>query len=100
MRDGRVTGVQSCALPIFAILAAEGHARGLEHHSSIAPAPPRWQGPRCRRRFPARRRSEERRVGKEWRTRREEVHKIQKNFAGVNFPSRIILAACPGSPVL
>src|SRR5438552_6577411 len=69
IRDDLVTGVQTCALPIW---FSAGHC---------SPTTPTgvfrkrvWPGPLCWRsggRRPGRRiRSEERRVGKEWRSRR------------------------------
>src|SRR6266487_3365688 len=58
IRDGRVTGVQTCALPISSgSLVAASLRRGAPARAAGAPAPA------------GRRRSEERRVGKEWRSR-------------------------------
>src|SRR5690348_18329733 len=61
IRDGRVTGVQTCALPILRAAAA---ATG----SSV---PCRWPKPRVQRHTV---RSEERRVGKECRSRWWPLH--------------------------
>src|SRR5205807_3441158 len=88
IRDYKVTGVQTCALPIYFLNAREGRCapeqRGRDrlwrHRTDIAR---QWRGyrpsPRCSllriRKFQIqsagfeRRRSEERRVGKECRTR-------------------------------
>src|SRR5439155_11581791 len=61
IRDGHVTGVQTCALPIFF-----GHGQRRENVSSCATCRHQdawgWRGS-------VRRRSEERRVGKECRSR-------------------------------
>src|SRR5438876_9994657 len=69
IRDGRVTGVQTCALPIY---PAARHARAdAAALRAGAPAPradrAEQEVPRLRRRADAR--SEERRVGKEGRSR-------------------------------
>src|SRR5690625_6636654 len=72
IRDGHVTGVQTCALPI------SGTAGAADRDAHCGPGARRpGTGPDPRRRFrvgrpgarraPADRRSEERRVGKEWR---------------------------------
>src|SRR5207253_8267907 len=73
IRDGHVTGVQTCALPIFACT----HGRSFQNHASRRSArPARWRAPHCAQSRlrgtsgrPVRRgaRSEERRVGKECR---------------------------------
>src|SRR5439155_12198238 len=77
IRDGHVTGVQTCALPIYprdrvrrAVLLPSGagsvqrEAEGVRHHPGQAGASPATDP------VPAARvdRSEERRVGKEWRS--------------------------------
>src|SRR5437879_13733833 len=62
IRDTSVTGVQTCALPIYRDWSGSDRPR--------APDPPRWSET-------ARRRSEERRVGKECRYRWE-PNKIKK----------------------
>src|SRR5204862_3431357 len=76
IRDLYVTGVQTCALPIYHLHPLFGRGRRadaggwprlrpricLEHWCCI------WRRPALRCRGP-RRRSEERRVGKEWRPR-------------------------------
>src|SRR5699024_12131033 len=74
IRDRNVTGVQTCALPISGA-AAPGCPRSPDprevRRECAAPpgcpggAPASWQSPPCRRS-----RSEERRVGKECRSRR------------------------------
>src|SRR5207253_6017060 len=76
IRDGHVTGVQTCALPIFC------RARRLlpQMARQSFGLPPSYGGPfvgviasrdRFVRQMPGRLRSEERRVGKEWRSRWE-----------------------------
>src|SRR5690348_18139518 len=70
IRDGRVTGVQTCALPIWVRRVTEVRTRPFPLHAAAA-------GPDLRHpphpRLPGRRerddRSEERRVGKEWDAR-------------------------------
>src|SRR5204862_3328213 len=75
IRDLYVTGVQTCALPIFLNLAVAPAGR-VHVPTRDADPPARRPGsgslPRPLRRAPrrTRRRSEERRVGKEWRARR------------------------------
>src|SRR5207253_6792056 len=73
IRDGHVTGVQTCALPISRCLrAVRGHRAGRRRL-------------RVRRRgvVPVRQRSEERRVGKECRSRwSPELEKKKKELAG------------------
>src|SRR5438876_10094246 len=70
IRDGRVTGVQTCALPIFCrMLVSSAWARAHQHSANGQAARQKalrcfagitlWPGPR----------SEERRVGKEGRSR-------------------------------
>src|SRR5437868_15057146 len=77
IRDRNVTGVQTCALPIWEV--PSGRAR-LAESTSLDRLVPQGPGPRlragpartCRLGFAAiscRGRSEERRVGKEWRCR-------------------------------
>src|SRR2546429_4499045 len=63
IRDVAVTGVQTCALPI--LLTRKRHA--LSFHA-------RPRGPQALLRHPARGRSEERRVGKECRSRWSPYH--------------------------
>src|SRR5436305_14246884 len=84
IRDADVTGVQTCALPIFRT-ARVGRLRHRHRHS-----PPREErcpamGENLRRgrtarfgRAPLRLRSEERRVGKECRSRWSPYHKKEK----------------------
>src|SRR5690348_13870056 len=62
IRDGRVTGVQTCALPISRTPSARQPREAGSMWSSSTRQRSRW------RKSPAR--SEERRVGKECRTRR------------------------------
>src|SRR5438046_5569589 len=71
IRDWSVTGVQTCALPIS---WARRRALGMPTASRARAAAPRaaWRG-RCWCR-----RSEERRVGKEWRSRRSPEHARKK----------------------
>src|SRR5207253_8258592 len=61
IRDGHVTGVQTCALPISPARAVLPRARATRR---TALARCQWADPRAPRRRRAR--SEERRVGKEW----------------------------------
>src|SRR5437870_7498432 len=79
IRDGHVTGVQTCALPIsllwtrvlkriaaiLAIVPLAGPQKGAPPKKLLSLAPHRWCGSRVR----IRGRSEERRVGKEFRFR-------------------------------
>src|SRR2546421_3119699 len=86
IRDLIVTGVQTCALPIFGVVADVYHIwwdPDLYEELARRPgrAPRRGRGPtRCDRRQPRRRRSrgrtrsEERRVGKECRSRWSPYH--------------------------
>src|SRR5207248_4357180 len=74
IRDRTVTGVQTCALPISVRRRA---AAGSPHPPPAGPARARASPPPASARAPSRpggaptaRRSEERRVGKEWRARR------------------------------
>src|SRR6267143_775308 len=59
IRDGTVTGVQTCALPISTTTASTSTARGSDRGSRSASTRCSWR----------RWRSEERRVGKECRSR-------------------------------
>src|SRR5436309_15428659 len=70
IRDFHVTGVQTCALPIYRAQHATG-ARGVLRRLV---ADHRLEGPEQRlgQRLPLR--SEERRVGKEWRSRGSPYH--------------------------
>src|SRR5689334_24039159 len=91
IRDGTVTGVQTCALPI--LLLARDHALHGDGgaHPRASPRAPRLArgvrgAPRSVRhqdqrlselvRPAPRRRSEERRVGKEWRSRWAPYHEV------------------------
>src|SRR5437870_13275091 len=70
IRDGHVTGVQTCALPI----SRARHARQGRLHGRCGPLPP--LGP------PHLHRSEERRVGKECRSRWGPYHEKNKKERG------------------
>src|SRR5439155_3069327 len=77
IRDGHVTGVQTCALPICADMVFftggdEDHVRTFEDLLDLVPMFGRCSlaDIRVRTCAEAARRSEERRVGKEWRARR------------------------------
>src|SRR5438876_11010974 len=74
IRDGRVTGVQTCALPISPRRAAASVPAAVANTA--------WAAPRARRRKSScRARSEERRVGKECRARGSpEPHKKQSRL--------------------
>src|SRR5215510_15734253 len=79
IRDGHVTGVQTCALPIcLAGFEALAHADGARLR---APAPDRDRG-----------RSEERRVGKECRSRWSPDHLKKKIILeeGLIYPNSVI----------
>src|SRR5437870_13511224 len=87
IRDGHVTGVQTCALPICIMFepAALRHLRRIEHPAPVAVLPAGGANQnrhrstlaaRSRRRAPVR--SEERRVGKESRSRWWSEHVIKK----------------------
>src|SRR5438876_10060497 len=75
IRDGRVTGVQTCALPIWEFPGpfAAGFPISMRPRKRSGKFPGSRGSPRSSRvrswrpRTPVRRRSEERRVGKEWR---------------------------------
>src|SRR5689334_25436863 len=87
IRDGTVTGVQTCALPISGKIRFPGSA--LLSADPLQPAAPaRPAGPVCagdRHRLPARQgRSEERRVGKECRSRWSADHQ-KKSQTSVMF---------------
>src|SRR5207248_3971991 len=73
IRDRTVTGVQTCALPISDAACRKVYVRTLRPRRKPGPdAPPRSRRIHRRLRAPCRRasaRSEERRVGKEWRWR-------------------------------
>src|SRR5256885_12236114 len=87
IRDYKVTGVQTCALPIFqligiGVLRMEQHAGGVEQPTAGVPRSRDDITPRCRRhdrdqrvdRIALDARSEERRVGKECRSRWSPYH--------------------------
>src|SRR5207253_5504176 len=83
IRDGHVTGVQTCALPIWQTIAdridfaAPGLARNRRTGGNCALSFWRWFAggiPVLERRLPRDVRSEERRVGKEWRCRGSADH--------------------------
>src|SRR5688500_19127222 len=83
IRDYKVTGVQTCALPISSVrcrqdAARAGHARldppRTGRRCRVGLPPPSGEGPQRTRLGPFPARSEERRVGKEWRSRRWAWH--------------------------
>src|SRR5258708_21514004 len=86
IRDDLVTGVQTCALPIFVVGEAPDGEKGIELYRSLLPDVvvldlrlPRMSGFDVitmlrKERHPARIRSEERRVGKECRSRWSPYH--------------------------
>src|SRR5690348_18268981 len=80
IRDGRVTGVQTCALPIW----LTGGAAGVEDHRGVRLAHQaalehrRLVLQHLAQRPHALDRSEERRVGKEWRSRWSRYHERQR----------------------
>src|SRR5438445_5610368 len=91
IRDIGVTGVQTCALPIWAVRRRFPASRAESPGRRTAPSPgpetgaDRWKrrrsAPRCSRRSPRRagsERSEERRVGKECRSRWWAEHEEKK----------------------
>src|SRR5438876_11997571 len=84
IRDGRVTGVQTCALPICAALTVLYDAQGAAFRLRVPGPRSRAQALRgCGRRARRRTRSEERRVGKECRSRWSRKHgKRKKNSEG------------------
>src|SRR5690606_39692373 len=72
IRDFHVTGVQTCALPICPPIPPCPAPPPIRRRGAPAAAPcpgPRPRGPARSLRAPAHRRSEERRVGKECRSR-------------------------------
>src|SRR5437764_13133663 len=75
IRDTSVTGVQTCALPISSAAATIATGSGRARHKSPMPAPPRT-------------RSEERRVGKECRSRWSPDHYNKKEMDVRNWRSR------------
>src|SRR4051794_41860935 len=75
IRDGRVTGVQTCALPIFRSRPVAARLQDLPRRLPDLPRPQPAVVPQPRR---GRRRSEERRVGKEWRSRWGPYHLKKK----------------------
>src|SRR5256885_4909259 len=85
IRDYKVTGVQTCALPILSPPFGEGGSppsrlpcepagRGIPLHSLAALPAARWSRPRSESSGPEPGRSEERRVGKECRSRWSPYH--------------------------
>src|SRR5690606_40970007 len=81
IRAFHVTGVQTCALPIFDLRRAAAARRRAGRRAAVARAPRGGaQGPQAlrRRRCALPPRSEERRVGKEWRSRGSPYH-LKKN---------------------
>src|SRR5690625_7920656 len=80
IRDGHVTGVQTCALPISGRREAPPHSPG----RGTVERPPESQRPHHGRAATRRGdcsphpRSEERRVGKEWRSRRAAAEEKRK----------------------
>src|SRR5690348_18486883 len=84
IRDGRVTGVQTCALPIY---PGDQHGDGLAEHGRLgldaahAPAQHAQAVLHGGVRVGAHARSEERRVGKEWRSRWSPYHKKKKELS-------------------
>src|SRR5688500_20255348 len=84
IRDYKVTGVQTCALPIYILAAAirEGYRRARERHGDPAAGSWRWDRVHHANIY---HRSEERRVGKEWKdkgvTCEEKKRKTRKREA-------------------
>src|SRR5439155_17290070 len=81
IRDGHVTGVQTCALPISAISSRTSRSVSCSIASAISSSstPRGTCTSRCTGRTScSSRRSEERRVGKEWRPRWAAYHKEKK----------------------
>src|SRR5437660_2142206 len=76
IRDGHVTGVQTCALPIYLGLAVAVEVAGRQIAGQADARPGR--GPHVGA-VAARDRSEERRVGKECRSRWSPYHEKKKN---------------------
>src|SRR5688500_20403966 len=83
IRDYKVTGVQTCALPIFHGRVASNNQRGTVWDECGAMKRPEIVGPsRLKRRFLSKTRSEERRVGKECRSRWRRCQKEQESKEG------------------
>src|SRR5215510_15263309 len=76
IRDGHVTGVQTCALPISRCRCS----RGPEAASSCARRRPEGRRAAARRRTSRPARSEERRVGKECRSRWSPYHEKKNDM--------------------
>src|SRR5688500_20123198 len=81
IRDYKVTGVQTCALPIYAASierdVSEGSSRCAQGAVQLRERdadPPHHEDQREHRPRRSPHRSEERRVGKEWRSRRTQGH--------------------------
>src|SRR5690348_18413322 len=72
IRDGRVTGVQTCALPIYFVLIEFGHNDEKTDDSA------RYTDPKTTYPQYLSKRSEERRVGKECRSRWSPDHEKKK----------------------
>src|SRR5690348_17985503 len=66
IRDGRVTGVQTCALPILGPRSIRTVTRSIPPRATVTPV---WPFRSARSRVASADRSEERRVGKECRAR-------------------------------
>src|SRR5205823_14730317 len=69
IRDKLVTGVQTCALPISSGGAGANPSWRRPRRAILPPRRAPWRAARAAVRTPGPSRSEERRVGKEWRTR-------------------------------
>src|SRR5205823_10380980 len=82
IRDKLVTGVQTCALPICLDRNHAGGNRndlgGSVHALDVAARCVRHEDQRSKRQALGSNRSEERRVGKEWRSRRATAHLRKK----------------------
>src|SRR5436305_14185384 len=76
IRDADVTGVQTCALPIYP--GVRGGLPGRRHHPARAELPFHPDHPLGGQRGDLAQRSEERRVGKECRSRRSPDQKKKK----------------------
>src|SRR5207237_4030412 len=74
IRDSSVTGVQTCALPIFAAALAGGPVRPVLPELTFRPDPKVLDGRFANNPWLQELRSEERRVGKECRYRRQPPH--------------------------
>src|SRR5688572_29179859 len=83
IRDLTVTGVQTCALPISSTVPTSTRSGRARSSGAIAtrgrPWPRSPRTPRARKRCSSRARSEERRVGKECRSRRAPYHEKKKH---------------------